>query len=130
MTVTKPSDYKFWTFLVQSITIQAVSKDGLLGSDVLVTGWFAFSSVAHQQVTDGTGFEPMLSTDVITDPATPTVLRLKSEHFGNKATEEISAKDVMTALRNIFSVPFDDVPRPPQDPKTSLPPSKRGKKKP
>ena len=129
MSAVDPTPYKFWTFLTQSITIQAVNKDGQLGSDVIVTGWFAFSSVTYERASEKEGFEPFLQTDVLTEASAPVTLRLKSEHFGNRPAEEICGRDVTAALKTIFKMPFNDVPKPPQDSKAAIPPSKRGKKK-
>lgn len=123
-----PKDIKFWTFLPQSIKIQAIQKDGVPVTDVLVTGWFSFSTVTYEQVIEGGGYEPMMNTDVITPAGEPVTLRLGASYFKGKSPEQVCAKDVTDALAELFKAPFNEVPMAPKEPKTALAPSKRNKK--
>jgi hypothetical protein len=121
--------YKFWTFLPQSITIRAVDQNGSLAQEAVVTGWFAFSRVSKTQPVPGvSGYEPSIETDVIHDTDKPVTIRLRgSEYFKNKAVDEISAKDVVAALQELFRTPFNDIPTAPKEVNTRVPPSKRKK---
>lgn len=119
----------FWTFIPQSISIKGVQASGALQPDVYATGWFAFATVSYVQEKPGSGFEPVLATDVLTESSSPITLRLGINHFNGKAVDQISASDVISALKKIFSAPFNDMPPPPAIPKPNIPPSKRKDKK-
>lgn len=121
--------YKFWTFLPQSITIRAVGDNASLIPEAVVTGWFAFSKVEKVQPVPGaSGYEPTIQTDVLHDTDKPVTIRLKgAEYFKGKAVDEVSAKDVISALQDLFRTPFNDVPTVPKEVNTRVPPSKRKK---
>ena len=122
-----PKDIKFWTFLVQSIKIAATHVSGVPNPDVIVTGWFTFSTVEYKQL-EGSGYEPAMYTDVLTPIGEPVTLKLNAAYFKGKPVDQICGKDVVDALSDIFKAPFNDVPTPPKDPKTSVAPSMRNKK--
>lgn len=120
--------YKFWTFLPQTITIRAVDQNSTFVPEAIVTGWFAFNKVEKVQPAQNSGYEPTIQTDVLHEADKPVTLRLRgAEYFKGKAVDEVSAKDVVAALQELFKTPFNDVPTAPKEINTRVPPSKRKK---
>ncbi len=105
---------QFWTFIPTNISISP--RKLVQGSEIHVTGWFAFCR-NHQEIVAGVGSN-YLQTEVISK--TPAELRLPSSFF-NKPATEVSVKDVVSVLTDVvFSSPFQQIPSEPTDTELAL----------
>ena len=113
---------KSWTFIPTKIEVAS----GKLN----VAGNFAFMTMSYiEDPQDPTlGKQPHLDVHYLTEHGAPVTLTLPYDVLGDTRIDEMSAKDVLEKLQEMFSTPFEGVPKAPTDlPLHRIPPSKRQK---